>query len=268
MSSSGAGGRSKDALSTFLGVFSLGLGVPQIVAPQLVNQLIGVRDDDTARTWQRIVGTREIAAGVGILSRPRPAPWLWARVAGDVMDLSLLGVSLLTKPRAPQRIVAAMGSVGGIMVADLAAAVRMTRRRRPEEPKQERRVRTAVTVRRPREDVERFWHDFRRTIEWGGESIQFTRAPGNRGTEIHVELQPPLPGGRLGEGVAKLAGRVTEQLIEDDLRRFKQVLETGIVVRSDGSPEGPSTVRLLLQRPAQPLPAGVGPSTTNGGTGS
>jgi uncharacterized membrane protein len=40
-----------------------------------------------------------------------------------------------------------------------------------------------------------------------------------------------------------------EQQIQDDLRRFKQLIETGEVLRSDGSPEGTGRVK---QRPAQP----------------
>ncbi len=37
------------------------------------------------------------------------------------------------------------------------------------------------------------------------------------------------------------------------LRRFKQVLETGEVVRSEGSPEGSKAQRLMAQRLAQPV---------------
>jgi hypothetical protein len=39
----------------------------------------------------------------------------------------------------------------------------------------------------------------------------------------------------------------------DELRRFKQRVETGVIVRSDGSPEGELAERKLDQRPAQPL---------------
>jgi uncharacterized membrane protein len=42
------------------------------------------------------------------------------------------------------------------------------------------------------------------------------------------------------------------QQLRDDLRRFKQVLETGEVVRSEGSPDGTRTQRQLRQRAAQP----------------
>ncbi|MBM0258700.1 hypothetical protein [Micromonospora sp. 4G55] len=55
--------------------------------------------------------------------------------------------------------------------------------------------------------------------------------------------------------MAKLFGEEPEQQIRDDLRRFKQVLETGEVVRSDASPQGITLHQQLKQRPAQPLPA-------------
>jgi uncharacterized membrane protein len=84
--------------------------------------------------------------------------------------------------------------------------------------------------------------------------VRFRTAPGGRGTEVHVELTYEPPAGRLGATVARLLGDEPQQQISDDLRRFKQVIETGEVVRSDGTPEGPDARRLLRQRPAQPLP--------------
>jgi uncharacterized membrane protein len=83
--------------------------------------------------------------------------------------------------------------------------------------------------------------------------VRFETAPGGRGTEVHVALDYELPGGKLREAVAKVLGEDPGQQVKDDLRRFKQVLETGEVVRSDGTPEGQSTKRLFKQRPAQPL---------------
>ena len=40
---------------------------------------------------------------------------------------------------------------------------------------------------------------------------------------------------------------------KDELRRFKQLVETGEVPRSEGAPEGEPAERKLKQRPAQPL---------------
>lgn len=69
-------------------------------------------------------------------------------------------------------------------------------------------------------------------------SVTFRRAPGFRGTEVHVRLSYDPPGGKVGVMLAKLFGEEPGQQIADDLRRFKQVIETGEVVRSEASPEG------------------------------
>jgi len=86
-------------------------------------------------------------------------------------------------------------------------------------------------------------------------SVRFKDAPGNRGTEVHVELQYQPPAGKLGSLIAKLFGEEPEQQIKGDLRRFKQVIETGEIVHSDASihkgmhpaqpPEDLSDVNLL-----------------------
>jgi uncharacterized membrane protein len=66
-----------------LGLFSLGLGTTQLVAPDAVNRLVGVEDSERSRAVQRwFGGAREVATGAGIESRRRPGLWLWARVAG------------------------------------------------------------------------------------------------------------------------------------------------------------------------------------------
>jgi uncharacterized membrane protein len=82
--------------------------------------------------------------------------------------------------------------------------------------------------------------------------VRFSPAAGGRGTEVRVEIGYSLPGGPVGAGIARIFGEHPEQQIADDLRRFKQVLETGEIVRSDGSPDGTSIQQLVMQRPAQP----------------
>ncbi|RKR92487.1 putative membrane protein [Micromonospora pisi] len=83
--------------------------------------------------------------------------------------------------------------------------------------------------------------------------VSFVPVPGNRGTEVRVELAYAPPGGAVGRAVARLFGEEPGQQVRDDLRRFKQVIETGEVVRSEGSPQGTGTRHLMMQHPAQPL---------------
>ncbi len=84
-------------------------------------------------------------------------------------------------------------------------------------------------------------------------TVHFAEAPGDRGTEVKVVLHYDVPGGRLGRAVAKLFGEEPVQQVRDDLRRFKQVMETGDIVRSDGLPHGTDAGKQAVQRPAQPL---------------
>jgi uncharacterized membrane protein len=51
-------------------------------------------------------------------------------------------------------------------------------------------------------------------------------------------MQYSPPGGLLGATIAKLFGRAPEQQIEEDLRRFKQVMETGEIITTEGQPAG------------------------------
>jgi uncharacterized membrane protein len=81
-------------------------------------------------------------------------------------------------------------------------------------------------------------------------SVRFEDAPADRGTEVRVELSYDAPAGAAGAMVAKLFGEEPGQQLRDDLRRFKQVMETGEVVRSDGSLQGAGQ-GALKQRPAQ-----------------
>jgi len=83
-------------------------------------------------------------------------------------------------------------------------------------------------------------------------TVHFAPAPDGEGTEVRVHLHYDVPGGRVGRMVAKLWGEEPEQQVRDDLRRFKQVLETGDLVRSDALPQGTDARHQFLQRTAKP----------------
>ena len=84
-------------------------------------------------------------------------------------------------------------------------------------------------------------------------TVRFVPAPDGVSTEVHVVLDYDIPGGAVGKAVAKYFGEEPHQQLDDDLRRLKQVLETGEVVRSDGAPWGKRARKEFPQRPAQPL---------------
>jgi uncharacterized membrane protein len=85
--------------------------------------------------------------------------------------------------------------------------------------------------------------------------VWFVPAPDGVGTEVYVVMVYDIPGGALGKAVARYFGEEPHQQLDDDLRRLKQILETGEVVRSDGAPWGKRARKEFPQRPAQPLSA-------------
>jgi uncharacterized membrane protein len=299
--------RNGGALGKALGVASFALGAPLLAVPGRVARAIGLDDTPGTRAVARGVGVREFAAGAGILAQRRPVPGLWARVAGDGMDLALLANALRSRSKS-RKVAVALGAVAGIAAVDVVAATRTSRRVHPTRTGQDGTftVSAGVTVNRSAEDAYALWRDFSRlpdfmihllsvsadgkhwvakrpgggTVDWDAEitedvpgrrlswrsvegadvdnagTVTFAAAPGGRGTEVRVELtyEPPL--GKAGNAAARLLGEQPRQQVTDDLRRFKQVLETGEVVRSAGSPEGVRSRRLAAQRPGQPQPEG------------
>jgi uncharacterized membrane protein len=299
------GDRADEGLATFLGWFSVGLGLTEVLAPRRFSNFIGLSGDRDCQSTVRLVGLRELASGVGLLTRRKPAGWLWSRVAGDAMDLALLGGALASGAPCPARVSGATLAVIGVTALDVYCAVATTQHSGsggqswlggPTE------VRKSITVNRPAEELYRTWRDFDnlprfmshlesvrdtgggrshwrakapagttvawdaettedvpgRAIAWrsvGGDvdtagSVRFVPAPGGRGTEVHVWFRYDPPGGPVGALVAKLFGEAPDQQVMDDLRHFKQVMETGQVVVSEGGADG----TLLAQRPAQPRP--------------
>jgi len=67
-------------------------------------------------------------------------------------------------------------------------------------------------------------------------SVHFTPALGGRGTEVQVTLKYDPPGGSLGSWFAWLTGRDPQQMIQQDLRRFKEMMESGSVPSTHGQP--------------------------------
>jgi len=71
-------------------------------------------------------------------------------------------------------------------------------------------------------------------------SVRFERAPGGRGTIVKVALEYDPPAGKVGATIAKLFGEEPEQQVEEDLRRFKQVMETDAASTTEGQSSGRS----------------------------
>jgi hypothetical protein len=70
-----------------LGWFSIALGVTELLAPVAVSRACGINVHPGVI---RCYGLREIITGIGILRSANAKPWLWARVGGDLLDMSTL----------------------------------------------------------------------------------------------------------------------------------------------------------------------------------
>ncbi|MCY7275988.1 MAG: SRPBCC family protein [Phormidesmis sp. CAN_BIN44] len=68
--------------------------------------------------------------------------------------------------------------------------------------------------------------------------VRFSPAPGDRGTEVKVVMEYNVPGGMVTAAIAKLFGEEPEQQIGDELRRFKQLMETGEIATIEGQSRG------------------------------
>lgn len=288
-------------LSKSLGWFSVGLGLAELAAPRALARAIGIDPQGRTGSAIRAMGARELASGLGILMRPRRALPLWARVAGDAIDLAFLAWAFGTKRTHTQRLVGAIASVAGVAALDIFASRRAAR----SEIDATQPVFRTITIYRPASDVYAFWRDLEQlpmfmehlesvqdlgqkrsrwtaklptgqTLSWEAElledypgqrlewrtvhgerfpnrgSVTFKPVMGGTATEVTVEMQI---GPKLLAPLAKLFAGLQ---IEGDLRRLKQILETGEVVRSDASIHA-------LPHPARPSRSGTGSGTGSGG---
>lgn len=69
-------------------------------------------------------------------------------------------------------------------------------------------------------------------------SVRFKDLPAGRGTEVRVILEYSPPAGKLGALVAKLFLQEPQIQVEEDLRKWKQVMEAGETATIEGQPRG------------------------------
>jgi uncharacterized membrane protein len=73
-------------------------------------------------------------------------------------------------------------------------------------------------------------------------TVRFEPARSGRGTIVRVELHYVPPAGKVGVHLARALGEEPDVQIKDDLRRLKQILETGEVATIIGQPSGRRTL--------------------------
>jgi hypothetical protein len=253
-----------ESLAVGLGWFSIALGVAELAAPHSVARFIGVAPTEKTITTLRSYGAREVGAGVAILAQPDRAAWLWSRVAGDALDLATLAAAPTTHRG---RTTFAAAAVLGVAALDVLCARQLSEGPNGNQLSDRRpatgwlsgldrtvRVSEAITINQPLASVEHQWsadtlpeslRTLGRSHDGGPQRaiVEFREAPADRGTEVRVEIEYSPRGGTIAAALARVLGGDPTGQIRHDLRRFKQIVETGEVVLS----EGPA-----LWRPAQP----------------
>jgi uncharacterized membrane protein len=288
-------------LGQILGLFSIGLGLAELLAPRAVGRAIGVGDHPAI---VRMVGVREIVTGLGLLSERAPGTWAWARVAGDAMDLALLGAATSSPDADPRRIAAATAGVLGVTALDVYSGQRLRATQSSEAPAIS--VRQTITINAAPAELYGFWKNVENLplfmehlesvskvnervshwvakapagacVEWDAEVIDdqperrlgwrtlpdsqvthegmvsFEPAIGGRGTVVRVEMLYVPPAGKVGVWIARLFGEEPALQVGDDLRRLKQLLETGEVATTLGQSSGKRSIfgRTFLGRRMQ-----------------
>lgn len=69
-------------------------------------------------------------------------------------------------------------------------------------------------------------------------AVNFAESSREDGTEVRVQLSYHVPGGKAGALLGQLLNPGNRQLIRNDVRRFKHLLEAGEVPRIEGQPTG------------------------------
>ena len=288
---------STNKLARGLGWFSIGLGLAELLAPRAIADISGVSKNRAGLI--RLYGLRELASGVAIFAQKKPAEAMWSRVAGDVLDLTSLGLAYTAPDAKRGRITFATANILAVTALDVICAKQLSN------GTQGIHAKGRCVVNRPLEEVYNFWRNFQNLprfmrhlesvedlgdgrshwvakgpagmkVEWDativadvpGEvitwrslensdvdnagAVRFEQAPGGRGTIVRVNFEYNPVGGVVGATIAKLFGEEPSQQLDDDLRRFKQVMEVGEVVVSDATLLGAGYFEQRPGRPAAP----------------
>jgi uncharacterized membrane protein len=195
-------------LARTLGWFSIGLGLSELLAPRRLSRLVG--SPEQPRLLQAL-GAREIASGLGILIGRRRPQWMWSRVAGDMIDLALLGAALADRRSERRRVAAAAAAVAGVTALDVLAARRVRRARLEDEgigEDGELEVRKTLAVNCSPAEAYAFWRNLANlprfmahldAVEVRDErrSHWVARAPGGTTVEWDAEIVEDQPNERI-----------------------------------------------------------------------
>jgi uncharacterized membrane protein len=282
---------SEQRLGRGLGWFGIGLGLAELLFPEQLGRAIGVGEQSTLL---RALGLRELGSGMGILAGQQlHSNWLRARVAGDAMDLALLGLALVGPRTQKSRVLVAGAAVAGVTALDILSTQQLSHR---EGLRRDGTVelRASIAVNRPAEELYRFWRQLDniarvmshvqsvrddgnrmhwlvkapngKQFTWDAQitddqaskrlawqslegapvrargAVDFSALPTGRGTRVRLTFEYAPPGGAVTSSIVHAFKPLTTHALRQDLRRFKQLIETGEIATIAGQPSGRRSV--------------------------
>ncbi|HVF43973.1 MAG TPA: SRPBCC family protein [Pyrinomonadaceae bacterium] len=193
-----------ETLARGLGWFSIGLGLAEVLAPGGVAKISGVSEKNTGLI--RLLGIREIAHGVGIFAQGRrPAAAVWARVAGDALDLACLGAAFASPETKKGRLAFATANVLAVTALDVLCAQQLGGEGESGGARKgTTQVKNSLIISRPPEELYRYWHDFENLpnvmrhlesvkVKGDGRSHWVAKAPAGTSVEWDAEVTEDRP---------------------------------------------------------------------------
>src|SRR3977135_766776 len=110
---------SHDKIAKTLGYFAMSLGATELLAPCALCRVIVLNGLEPV---VRAYGAREVATGVAILASHDPAPWIWARVAGDMADIATVATGFQQDNAKRAKNVLALAALAAVTAIDVGCA--------------------------------------------------------------------------------------------------------------------------------------------------
>jgi uncharacterized membrane protein len=190
-----------EQLARGLGFFSLGLGLAEFLAPRAIAKISGIDEKDTGVI--RLMGLREMLHGVGIFAQGKqPAEAVWARVAGDALDLVALGSAFASPKSGKGRLAFATANVLAVTALDVICASELSSNNSTSTGGTI--VKKSIIINKSPEELYQFWHNFENLpafmkhlesvkVTGEGRSHWVAKAPAGSSVEWDAEITEDRP---------------------------------------------------------------------------
>jgi uncharacterized membrane protein len=192
-------------LAQGLGLFSVGLGLAEILVPRKIANFIGTQRSHVPLI--RLFGLRKVASGISIFAQGRrPAEAVWSRLAGDVLDLTALGAAFASRSTNKRKLAFATANAAAVTALDVICAKQLSETR--DDGRRANLALKSLIINRSPEELYQTWRTFENLPKYldNIESVQTTgpshshwvaRAPAGAKVEWDAEITMDRPNERI-----------------------------------------------------------------------